>query len=59
MMKSYADYEKTMHQALWSWADRHHRGDLDGGKRQGRPACSRKQVRPEGCSGSADRVESE
>ena len=36
-MTSYADYEKTMLRSLWTWADRHHRGELDGGKRQGRP----------------------
>ena len=37
MMTTYADYEKTMLESLWIWADRHHRGELDGGKRQGRP----------------------
>ena len=37
MMTTYADYEKTMLRSLWIWADRHHRGELDGGKRQGRP----------------------
>ena len=36
-MTSYADYEKTMLRSLWTWADRHHRGELDGGKRQGHP----------------------
>ena len=36
-MMSYADYEKAVLRALWTWANRHHRGELDGGKRQGRP----------------------
>ena len=36
-MTTYADYEKTMLRSLWTWADRHHGGELDGGKRQGRP----------------------
>ena len=37
MMTTYAAYEKTMFRSLWTWADRHHRGELDGGKRQGWP----------------------
>lgn len=36
-MMGYADYEKTVLQTLWTWADRRHRGELDGGKRRGRP----------------------
>ena len=48
MMKSYADYEQAMHQALWSWADRHHRGELDGGKRQGRPPVLANRFAPKG-----------
>ena len=36
-MTSYGDYETAVLQTLWTWADRHHGGELDGGKRQGRP----------------------
>lgn len=36
-MMSYAAYEKAVVQTLWTWADQHHPGELDGGKRQGRP----------------------
>ena len=36
-MTRYAGYEQAVLQALWTWANRHHRGELDGGKRQGRP----------------------
>lgn len=36
-MGSYAEYENTVLQDLWAWADQHHRGELDGCKRQGRP----------------------
>ena len=36
-MASYVDYEKAVHQALWSWADQYHADELDDGKRQGRP----------------------
>lgn len=37
MTAGYADYEKSVHQSLWAWAERHHRGELDGGRRQHRP----------------------
>lgn len=30
-------YEKALLDTLWTWADQRHRGELDGGKRQGRP----------------------
>ena len=36
-MVSYRDYLNTVNRDLWLWADRHHRGALDGGTRQGRP----------------------
>ena len=36
-MTNYADYEKAVLETLWAWADRHHVGELDGFKRQGRP----------------------
>ena len=36
-MGSYAKYENTVLRGLWRWADQHHRGELDSGKRQGRP----------------------
>lgn len=36
-MTNYAGYEETLLQTLWAWADRHHVGELDGGKRQRRP----------------------
>lgn len=36
-MTSYANYEKAVLQTLWTWANQHHRGELDGGKRQARP----------------------
>jgi hypothetical protein len=34
---SYSDYEKTVLNTLWTWANQHHQGELDGGKRQRRP----------------------
>ena len=34
---NYFDYEKDIRRTLWTWADRHHWGELDGGKREGRP----------------------
>ena len=37
MIASYADYEKCVHQSLWAWADRRHRGELDVGGRENRP----------------------
>ena len=36
-MTSYTEYEKKVLQTLWTWADQHHQGELDGGKREGRP----------------------
>ena len=36
-MTSYSDYEKMVLRTLWTWADQHHEGELDSGKRQGRP----------------------
>ena len=36
-MTSYSDYEKAVLRTLWTWADQHHEGELDGGKRQGCP----------------------
>ena len=36
-MMSCGDYETAVLQTLWTWADRHHGGELDGGKQQGRP----------------------
>ena len=36
-MTSYKGYEEDVRQTLWTWADRHYRGKLDGGKREGRP----------------------
>lgn len=32
-----ADYEKTVRDTLWAWADRIHPDQLDGDTRQGRP----------------------
>ena len=37
MTARYADYEKSVRQSLWGWADRRHRGELDGGHRENRP----------------------
>ena len=34
---SYGDYEEGIREVLWEWADKHHCGELDGGKREGRP----------------------
>jgi hypothetical protein len=31
------NYLETTYRALWAWAERHHGGELDGGRRQGRP----------------------
>ena len=36
-MARYTDYQKALLQTLWAWADQYHRGELDGGKREGRP----------------------
>lgn len=36
-MRRYADYRRMVHEALWRWADLHHRGQLDNGERQERP----------------------
>lgn len=36
-MKSYTGYEENVRRMLWAWANRHHQGELDGGKREGRP----------------------
>ena len=36
-MTNYTEYERKMLQTLWTWAGRHHQGELDGGKREGRP----------------------
>ena len=33
----YSDYMDSVLRDLWTWADEHHRAELDGGKRQGRP----------------------
>ena len=33
-MTSYAEYERVVCQALWTWADGHRRGELDGGRRR-------------------------
>ena len=33
-MTSYAEYERAVCEALWTWADGHHGGELDGGKRR-------------------------
>jgi hypothetical protein len=35
-MNSSGEYLKTVHAALWAWADQHHEGQLDGGSRIGR-----------------------
>ena len=34
---SYGEYEEGIRRVLWDWADGHHCGELDGGKREGRP----------------------
>ena len=34
---SYGEYEEGILRLLWEWADGHHCGELDGGKREGRP----------------------
>ena len=36
-MTSYKNYQEDVRRTLWTWADRHHQGELDGGKREGRP----------------------
>ena len=36
-MKSDTGYEENVRRMLWNWADRHHQGELDGGKREERP----------------------
>ena len=36
-MTSYTAYEKSVCGSLWTWACQHHQGELDGGKREGRP----------------------
>ena len=33
----YTDFTDAVVRDLWTWADRHHRNELDGGRRQGRP----------------------
>lgn len=42
-MTSYTDYEKAVLQTLWAWANQHHQGELDGGKRAGRPLVLERQ----------------
>ena len=34
---SHSHYTALVLRNLWAWADEHHRGELDGGRRQGRP----------------------
>lgn len=33
----YAEFDAALRERLWSWADRHHTNELDGGGRNGRP----------------------
>ncbi len=35
--KALAEYTDTYRKTLWSWANRHRKGQLDGGNREGRP----------------------
>ncbi len=37
MTANYVDYEKSVRQSFWDWADRHHRGELDGERRENGP----------------------
>lgn len=39
-------YLETVNRTLWAWADRHHRGQLDGGQRQGRPPVLKPDLAP-------------
>ena len=47
-MGSYADFNEKIQQLLWAWAEQHHRGRLDGGKRLNRPPVLAKQFAAEG-----------
>ena len=44
----YADYLDGVVRDLWSWADRHHPDELDGGKRRGRPPVLSRSHVPKG-----------
>ena len=39
----YSDYMDSVLRDLWAWADEHHRVELDGGKRRGRPPVLNKE----------------
>jgi len=54
-MNSYADYDVKVQQQLWSWADKHHRGQLDGGKRLNRSPVLANEFAAEGVLVPADR----
>ena len=43
---NYSDYMDSVLRDLWAWADRHHRRELDGGKRKGRPPVLKKKFAP-------------
>ena len=47
-MASYAEYDEALRRRLWSWADRHHAGQLDGGEREKRPPVLARQFASEG-----------
>ncbi|MCY4301554.1 MAG: hypothetical protein OXC68_07450 [Aestuariivita sp.] len=40
---NHVDYETSIRRSLWAWADQYHRGELDGGKRDGRSPVLEKQ----------------
>ena len=43
-MRAELDYESALLGHLWSWADRYHSGELDGGSRIGRPPVLRAEL---------------
>ena len=42
---TYAEYERTLRDRLWAWADAHHPKHLDGGDRENRPPVLSRQYR--------------
>ena len=42
---TYAEYERTLRDRLWAWADAHHPKHLDGGDRESRPPVLSRQYR--------------
>jgi len=58
-MASYAEYDEALRQRLWTWADRHHAGQLDGGKWKNRPPVLARAFASEGVLVPSGELESD